>query len=95
MVARPEGAEWEKKWLDVSEQYPLCAKCDVRIGSPEEDEDREMQDEAAYYLPGPVELPPALPIRVWRDHPDPERASRGEKQEMAFHVECAKAAGIL
>ncbi len=86
-----DSPAWEDKWRDDSPRYPRCAKCGGQIGSPEEDEDHEIGNEAAYYLDGPGPEPPPVPVRVFRDHPK----LAGKKQEMAFHVECATKVGIV
>jgi len=67
-------ARFDEKWSDLSEDYPACAHCGERVGSEAEEE---------------TEDGPEVAIRVWRDHPDRARAAKGEKQELAFHQDCA------
>lgn len=73
-------SDLEDKWRNDSPENPICALCGYQIGSPEEDEEAQYLDN----------VEPEVPIRILRDHPDPARAAAGEKQEMAFHWECAK-----
>jgi len=75
-------ADYEAKWTDESRDFPICARCDEQIGSPEE-------DEAAEYMGADAER--ELPIRVWRPHPEEPDV----KQELAFHKECAEKAGLI
>lgn len=67
-------ARFEEKWSDLSEDYPICAHCGERVGSEEQEETEDGPDVA---------------IRLWRDPPDRARTAKGEKQELAFHQDCA------
>jgi hypothetical protein len=75
-------ARYADKWRDESPDYPPCAHCGEQIGNEERDDIDEGELE-------PMDEGPDSPIRMWRDHPDPARQARGDKQELAFHQECA------
>lgn len=87
-----DSPTWEDKWRDDSPAYPPCAKCGKQIGSPEDDEAAEWAEEAQDFLDTRDK---ELPMRMWRDHPDPKKRAAGEKQEIAFHVDCAREVGLI
>ena len=81
MDQRVIEARYADKWRDESPDYPPCAHCGEQIGSEQDEIDKGEVE--------PMGEGPDIPIRMWRDHPDPARAARGDKQELAFHQECA------
>lgn len=82
MDQRVIEARYADKWRDESPDHPPCAHCGEQIGSEELDEIAEGELE-------PMGEGPEVAIRMWRDHPDPARQAKGDKQELAFHQECA------
>lgn len=74
--------DFEDKWRDDSPDFPVCAHCDAQIGSAEE-------DEVVYYMGGTGGREQAF--RIFRPHPE----EKGQQQELAFHVDCAKKRGLL